>query len=127
MRRWRTTADPERVAELRRAVTSYAEDHGLATDRVGDVAIAVSELVSNAVVHAYRDRDDPGVVTVEVCAADDVLIVRVADDGMGLVPRDDSPGAGLGLQIAATVADQLEVEPLDPSGTAVSLTFAAAA
>jgi nitrate/nitrite-specific signal transduction histidine kinase len=66
-------------------------------------------------------------VTVAVCATDGVLAVRVADDGVGLVPRDDSPGAGLGLQIAAMVADRLQVEPVEPSGTAVNLTFAAAA
>jgi anti-sigma regulatory factor (Ser/Thr protein kinase) len=127
MQQWTTTAQPERVADLRRAVVGYARDNGLCTDRVDDVALAVTELVSNAVVHAYRDQDDPGAVTVEVARDDGMLLIRVADHGLGLIPRDDSPGAGLGLQIAAMVADDLHVEPLHPRGTAVKLTFAAAA
>ena len=127
MQQWTTEAQPERVGELRRAVAAYAAQNGLSTRRVDDVAIAVSELVSNAVIHAYRDQDDPGAVTVEVACDRNSLKVRVADEGLGLVPRDDSPGAGLGLQIAGMVADRLEVEDLDPRGTAVNLTFAAAA
>lgn len=126
MQQWRTTAQPERVAEIRRAVRQYAEDNGLAEDRVNDIAIAVTEIVSNSVMHAYRDREYPGDVTVEITCNEGILLVRVADEGLGLVPRDDSPGAGFGLQIAARVADKLHVEPLEPSGTAVNLTFAAA-
>lgn len=127
MQQWTTTAHPERVGELRRAVAAYATQHGLSTRRVDDVAVAVSELVSNAVLHAYRDRESPGVVTVKVATEDGTLVVRVADEGLGLAPRDDSPGAGLGLRIAGMVADELEVEDLEPRGTAVNLTFAAAA
>lgn len=126
MQQWRTIAEPERVSELRRAVACYVAERGFSTRRVDDVAIAVSELVSNAVVHAYRDQDAPGCVTVEVSSSDDHVLIRIADEGLGLVPRDDSPGAGLGMQIAEAVADRLEVEMLD-QGTAVNLTFATAA
>jgi serine/threonine-protein kinase RsbW len=124
--RWTTTPDPENVAQLRRAVRDYAVGHGLAAQRVHDLTLAVSEIVANAVVHAYRDGSD-GTITVvaELLGAD--IVVRVADTGVGLSPRPDSPGAGLGLVIAGNVADRLEIDRPACGGTEVSMTFAAAA
>jgi hypothetical protein len=40
---------------------------------------------------------------------DAVLVVDVADEGRGMVPRIDSPGLGLGLALIAQVADVLEI------------------
>jgi anti-sigma regulatory factor (Ser/Thr protein kinase) len=34
--------------------------------------------------------------------------VRVADDGSGMAPRDDSPGLGLGLPLIRHLADQFD-------------------
>ena len=60
--------------------------------------VAVSEAVTNAVVHAYVDAPAPG--EVEVFAKrdpDDGLEVHVSDEGRGMMPRRDSPGIGVGL------------------------------
>ena len=127
MQEWTTTACPDQVSRLRHAVAGFAADQGLPTRRVDDVAIAVSELVSNAVVHAYRHSDKVGTVKVLARRSDRDIVIRIVDDGLGLRPRDDSPGAGLGLQIAGLVADDLEISERYPSGTEVRLTFAAAA
>jgi anti-sigma regulatory factor (Ser/Thr protein kinase) len=124
--KWTTTPAPENIAPLRRAVRDYARELGLEDDRVDDLTLAVSEIVANAVVHAYRDGSD-GAITVAAEACDDGMRVRIVDDGMGLSPRNDSPGAGLGLVIAGNVADRLEIDRPDNGGTAVCLTFATAA
>ena len=60
------------------------------------VRLAVSEAVSNVVVHGYRDRAT-GTFTVSIDWGPDELRVVVRDDGCGMQPRPDSPGAGLGL------------------------------
>jgi len=102
-------AVPGAASDARRAV------HEVAAGRVGDgyaVALAVSEAVTNAVIHAYRDRapdSEPGEVQVTVTIDGEELLVSVADEGMGMRPRADSPGAGLGLPIIATLADRFEV------------------
>jgi anti-sigma regulatory factor (Ser/Thr protein kinase) len=114
------------VAHLRRAVRDYASEQGFGQDRLHEVTLAVSEIVANAVLHAYRDGGD-GSITVAAESSDDGLVVKVADDGMGLTPRTDSPGAGLGLVIAGNVADRLEIDRPDEGGTEVRLTFAHAA
>jgi anti-sigma regulatory factor (Ser/Thr protein kinase) len=100
----------------------------LARDRVADphaVELAVSEAVNNAVLHAYRDRDPaagPGKVHVTAVVRGDELHVTVADDGIGMRPRIDSPGAGLGLALMGMLADRMDIDHR-PGGTRVTLAF----
>ena len=66
-------------------------------------------------LHAYRDGGDGSItVTAERCDGRRCASA-IADDGMGLSPRTDSPGAGLGLVIAGNVADRLEIERPAPA------------
>jgi anti-sigma regulatory factor (Ser/Thr protein kinase) len=118
----RLPAVPGAASDARRAV------HAVVAELVADgyaVALAVSEAVTNVVVHAYRDRGantEPGDVHVTVAVDGDELVVAVSDEGMGLTPRADSPGAGLGLPIIATLADRFEVHKLG-NGTRLLMGF----
>ena len=76
---------------------------------ISSLALAVTEACTNVVLHAYVDAAAPGDLEVRARKADSVLIVEVADDGRGLVPRIDSPGLGLGLPLISQVADVLEL------------------
>jgi serine/threonine-protein kinase RsbW/stage II sporulation protein AB (anti-sigma F factor) len=80
---------------------------GLEVD-VWPVAMVVSEALTNAVVHAYRDRE-PGHVRLAASVEGMVLTLVVADDGVGLSPRVDSPGLGVGLAIIRRLAQELEI------------------
>ncbi len=122
---WTARPDPANVGPLRRAVRDYALELGLADERVHDLTLAVSEIVANAVIHAYRDGTD-GAITVEAEECGEGMRVRIVDRGIGLTPRTDSPGAGLGLVIAGNVADRLEIDRPESGGTTVCLTFAPA-
>jgi len=113
-------AVPESCPQSRHAVRGALA--GVAVDMAA-VDLAVSEAVTNVVVHAYRDRDEPGRLHVAVTIADDAVWVVVGDDGTGMAPRADSPGLGLGLSLMAGVCDELEVEQRD-DGTRVHMRFA---
>ena len=115
---------PESVGELRRTAVDFARSHGAPAPLLHDIALAVSEATSNAVLHAYRDGDRAGHVHLEAHAQRSMLDIRVSDDGCGMTPRVDSPGAGLGLPIIAKVTDGLEV--LSDTGTAILMSFALA-
>ena len=122
---WRARPGAEEVSRLRHAVVDYAASQGLEPERVQDLAIAVSEVVTNAVMHAYPDEArDEGTITVMATVNGDEVTVRVVDDGVGLRPRSDSPGAGLGLAIASSVARRMVVERPEHGGTEVRMTFA---
>jgi anti-sigma regulatory factor (Ser/Thr protein kinase) len=118
----RFPAQADQVAPTRREVVAYAREHG-AADPDG-IALAVSEAVTNAVVHAYVDAPAPG--DVEVFARrhpDDGIEIHVCDEGRGMMPRRDSPGLGVGLPLVAKLAERFRVETRPGGGTAVSMQF----
>ena len=91
------------------------------------MVLAVSETVTNVVIHAYAERE-PGPVTVGCRAEGARLVVEVVDEGTGIAARRDSPGAGHGLTIVGALAHALHVAPRpDGPGTVVTMSFAAAA
>lgn len=121
--RWRVAATPEQISVLRREVTAYAQRVGLADRRLADVRLAISEAATNAVLHAYRDRD-PGEIRVAAdLTGDGSLRIVVEDDGFGPLPRPDSPGLGLGLPTIASVADAVELSAGRAAGARLSMSF----
>ena len=91
------------------------------------VELAVSETVSNAVIHAYVGRE-PGRVSVRCQGNGERMIVEVIDEGVGVAARHDSPGLGHGLALVGALVQTLEVTPRsDGSGTVVTMSFAGAA
>ena len=53
----------------------------------------------------------------------DCLAVAIRDEGVGIAPRTDSPGLGLGLAIMAHEAECCEIRAPDGGGTEVLLRF----
>jgi anti-sigma regulatory factor (Ser/Thr protein kinase) len=117
---WKAAAQPGEVARLRHAVADYVAAQGMDQRVVADVALAVSEVVANAVVHARGE-------TIDVMATvnGDEAILRVLDDGHGMSARC-SDGAGMGLAIAGQLARRLVIERSPRGGTEVRMTFAIA-
>lgn len=93
------------------------------------IAIAVSETVTNVVIHAYVGRE-PGTVSVRCEDDGERVTVAVSDEGvgMGVDARDDSPGVGHGMALVGGLAQTLDVtaRPGGP-GTVVTMSFAGAA
>jgi serine/threonine-protein kinase RsbW len=119
-------AVPESVPVLRGAVTEFARTAGASPLVLEQIRLAVSEAVTNVVIHAYVGAPEPGQVHVDAHVDDETVNVVVADDGRGIVPRVDSPGLGLGLALIAQAADHLDVHDGDPRGTELRMAFALA-
>jgi anti-sigma regulatory factor (Ser/Thr protein kinase) len=113
-------AVPSSVCPIRREMVALARACGLDEQAVSDVALAVSEAATNAVVHACAGG--AGTLTVRARSGGGELTIVIGDDGPGLLPRPDSPGLGLGLPIIATVARRMEVVA-EGSGTQIHMTF----
>ncbi len=122
-RQWSAPAQPEQVGRLRAEVAKFAAAGGASGVQLGDLRSCVSEAVTNAVVHAFRDGRPAGAVAVAAELADGELTVTVSDDGMGFMPRADSPGIGLGLPTITTLCSSMTIGPSSDGGTEVSMTF----
>ena len=109
--------------QARRAVLDWARRHVADRAVLSDLALAVTEAATNAVLHAYRDREEPGVVIIDAERFSDHVRISVRDEGTGLSPRVDSPGLGLGLGLIAQVADSADVRAPESGGTEVLMRF----
>lgn len=117
-------ADPESVGTARAQLVALARGRGAGGEALQQVALAVSEAVTNAVRHAYDEAASGRVVRIRACEADQGgLVVSVADDGRGLRVQSRSPGMGLGLVIMEASAEHFAVSSSE-QGTQVALTFA---
>lgn len=119
----RLPAEPESVAVARQAASDYAQDVGADPDAV---AVAVSEIVTNAVLHAYRDISD-GTVRICVDRNGTHMIVVVSDEGHGMAPNPSSPGLGFGLSMVSSLADEVGIESGAGKGTSLRMRFRLAA
>jgi anti-sigma regulatory factor (Ser/Thr protein kinase) len=116
-------AVPASVALLRAQVTEFVSAAGVGEPQLAAVKLAVSEAVTNAVVHAYAKSEQPGEVRVETFLEDATVHVIVSDDGGGMLPRHDSPGLGVGLPLIANSADTLQIGVSKRGGTELRMTF----
>ena len=123
--RLRVPAVPTQVATARHAVVAAAAAHGIAGSPRDDIALAVSEACANVVMHAYRHEATPGPLAVDAYRNDGEFFVVVCDEGIGMAPRTDSPGLGLGLGLIARLAKRLEIGSQDPAGATVTMVFRA--
>jgi serine/threonine-protein kinase RsbW/stage II sporulation protein AB (anti-sigma F factor) len=118
-------AEPASIPTIRQAVVALALDSGASAERCADVAIAVSEAATNAVVHAYVESAELGSVRVTATVIDGELEVTIADHGRGMLPRSDSPGLGLGMPLISSLATSFEIADSDgDGGTMLRMSFA---
>jgi anti-sigma regulatory factor (Ser/Thr protein kinase) len=108
---------------MRAAVAEFVAAAGVGEPHLAAVKLAVSEAVTNAVMHAYLHADEPGEVRVVTCLRGATVYVTVSDDGVGMMPRLDSPGLGVGLPFIADTADTLDIESSENGGTELRMSF----
>ena len=125
------TALPENEAFARLAVSGFLLPLDPTMDALTDIRTAVSEAVTNAVVHAYPDGT--GVVRLRGrYAADGTVAVDVADEGKGIedVERARQPfyttggeeRSGMGFTVMESFMDEVDVNSVPGRGTTVRLT-----
>ena len=114
----------------RATVAAFAAQLDPAVDELADLRTAVSEAVTNAIVHAYPDR--LGTVTLTVRLYENGKIqVQVKDKGRGIpdVSKAMEPlyttggeeRSGLGFSVMESFTDRLQVRSAEGKGTTVTM------
>ncbi|MFP4456653.1 MAG: PAS domain S-box protein [Clostridia bacterium] len=83
------------------------EDIDISLNRAIPIGLIVNELVTNAVQHAFVDKED-GKLTVEVYTEEDSIIIVIKDDGVGYDTDKNNREESLGLVIVDSLIAQLD-------------------
>lgn len=119
---------PENVGIARLAVGAFAGSLGFTLAELDEIKVAVSEAVTNCIVHGYRQGG--GTVRIEGRISGDVLHVSVSDRGCGIADLDAARTAafssepdrmGLGFVFMESFMDGLEVTSVIGEGTTVHM------
>jgi anti-sigma regulatory factor (Ser/Thr protein kinase) len=113
-------AEPASIPVLRRRATEFARKLGVGEELMADVALVVSEAVTNAVKYAGTGGD-AGVVELSARSGGDWLELRVRDRGKGF-GKGSVDGLGLGLSIIARLSADLRIVQ-EGEGTEVRMRF----
>jgi two-component sensor histidine kinase len=109
------------VRNARRIALDFISTYCNADSKLrSDVALCVSEAVTNAVIHAYPTR--AGEITFSISQADNELLLEVCDEGVGTAADSPNRGLGMGTQIINTLSDAT-FEHVDGSGLRVTMRF----
>ena len=118
-------------AFARQAVAAFAAQLDPTIEEINDIKTAVSEAVTNCIVHAYRDT--LGYITVAAKLYDDGEIqIVVRDKGCGIADiqqarqtmftTGDAGRSGMGFTIMESFMDRLRVRSREGVGTQVTMT-----
>jgi stage II sporulation protein AB (anti-sigma F factor) len=114
-------AVPDSVACARNALTEFAVAAGATGEGLEAIRLAVSEAVTNGIIHAYHGPR--GAIQVSASYVGGEFWLLVSDDGTGLRPRGPHSGLGLGLALIAQLADDLQILSRSTGGTELRMQF----
>jgi anti-sigma regulatory factor (Ser/Thr protein kinase) len=114
-------ASSSSVGSARGAVVEFAACHGASEEQLESIRLAVSEAVTNAIIHGYNDRR--GTIHVTAALASGELWVLVSDDGGGFQSPSEHPGLGWGMPLIAHASDEFVIAERAYGGTEVRMRF----
>jgi stage II sporulation protein AB (anti-sigma F factor) len=121
----------ENEAFARSAVCSFAARLDPTVSELGDIRTAVSEAVTNCVVHAYKNKI--GIIEIHSKIYDNrELYIKVKDKGCGIedialartplfTTAQAEERAGLGFAVMESFSDKLNVKSVVGKGTIVTM------
>ncbi|MFA5450298.1 MAG: anti-sigma F factor [Clostridia bacterium] len=125
-------AEASNESFARTVIAAFAARENPTVNIISDIKTAISEAVTNAVIHAYNGNNC-GEICIKASIEDRILKVEVTDYGKGIVDIIEAmsdfyttlPGeerSGLGFTIMGSFMDSLDVKSVLGEGTTVSMT-----
>jgi len=120
---------PENVALARVSIAAFAAQLDFTLTDLEEIKVAVSEGVSNSVIHGYGNRPD-GIIRVVASISGDSLELLIEDDGKGIedIPQALQPAfstdperMGLGFVFMQSFMDRFQVTSEPGRGTRVMM------
>ena len=118
-------------AFARIAVAAFASQLDPTIEELADIKTAVSEAVTNAIIHGYEDRE--GVIKIECRIYAESIQIEISDTGKGIenikmareplyTSKPNLERSGMGFTIMESFMDDVKIESILGLGTKVSMT-----
>ncbi|MFC4777502.1 anti-sigma F factor [Paenibacillus sp. GCM10023252] len=125
------SARSENEAFARIAVAAFVSQLDPTMDELNDLKTAVSEAVTNAIIHGYNS-DDSQEVTIKASIEGDTVSIIISDQGSGIEDVDlarqplftskpEMERSGMGFTIMENFMDRFDVSSEPGSGTSVAM------
>lgn len=118
-------------AFARIAVAAFVSQLDPTIEEIADIKTVVSEAVTNAIIHAYPNRDD-GIVKIKASIINDEIEIEISDTGAGIENVEEAKKplfttkcnlerSGMGFAIMESFMDELKVESILGLGTKITM------
>lgn len=117
-------------AFARITVAAFASQLDPTIEELADIKTAVSEAVTNAIIHGYEDRE--GIVKVECKMYAGNVLIEISDTGKGIeniemareplyTSKPNLERSGMGFTIMESFMDEVKIESIVGLGTKVTM------
>ena len=117
-------------AFARITVAAFAAQLDPTIEELADLKTAVSEAVTNAIIHGYEEKQ--GIVKIRAQIIDDQIIIEISDSGKGIedvslakqplyTTKPNLERSGMGFTIMESFMDDVEIESIVGLGTKVTM------
>ncbi len=117
-------------ALARISISAFVAQLDPTIDELTDIKTAVSEAVTNAIIHGYNDNAEIGKITLHCNIHHQTVFIEVIDHGMGIADIEEArqplftskphlERSGMGFTVMETFMDQVEVISSKDNGTKI--------
>ena len=117
-------------AFARISVAAFVSQLDPTIEEISDIKTAVSEAVTNCIVHGYEDK--LGIITVNCKIKDNEITIKISDNGKGIedietakqplyTTKPNLERSGMGFTIMESFMDDLQIESILGLGTKVTM------
>lgn len=118
-------------AFARVAVAAFAAQLDPTIEEMADIKTAVSEAVTNSIIHGYEDKQ--GIIKIVARLKENEIIIEISDTGKGIedisaakeplfTTKPNLERSGMGFTIMESFMDSMEIESILGLGTKVTMT-----
>ncbi|EEH98847.1 MULTISPECIES: anti-sigma F factor [Clostridium] len=111
------------------AVAAFVSQLDPTVEELTDVKTAVSEAVTNSIIHGYENKKE-GIIKIEATISGDEITISIEDFGRGITnveqameplytSKPELERSGMGFTVMETFMDSLEVNSEEGKGTKV--------
>ena len=117
-------------AFARVAVAAFAAQLDPTIEELADIKTAVSEAVTNSIIHGYEDKQ--GIIKIVCKLKENEIIIEISDTGKGIedievakeplyTTKPNLERSGMGFTIMESFMDSMEIESIVGLGTKVTM------